>query len=1213
MITAPRIFRRVTRALPLLLAAILWLTAAGATAASWDSTTVDNSTNISGKYASMAVAPDGSLHIGYLDTNSVFPVLKYANNAGGASWKNFTIESLQPYINDVKLASTATVYTPAGPRIMAYSQNQATGQFKYQAVRKILGDGWQLQDIAGGKWPAAMGGGDQMPITAISDATRTGAVQHQGFSFITFSDGEKLWYANERDYYYYPFTGTGTVNQSDLGIDSNGAGHIVFYDPNAGLQYALNNTAPVTLVSGVTRNPVIAIDASNRLHVTYLGPINNIWYMNKPSGGAWSTPVNISSVGSIGGHLSLKADSGGSLHLAYYYNNAQANGKSFLRYMSRTPAGVWSAAEDVPPADQVSKDIGQYATVVVGPNNNISIAYYDVFRSKLCVARKVTPAINVSPAPVYYGNVQPYASLTKTVTVTNKGGSNLLLSGIPTLSGANAAEFAITANTCTSGLSIAAGTAGCSVTVRFIPTALGTKTASLNIVSNDPATATRAVDLRGMSYSPADSFTVNASATIGGAITPAGAVTAAGGSNQTFTITPDPGFLIGGVTVNGVSVGTLTSYTFVEVNANQSIAVAFTPVAPVATWVINEVDNVSGVDTGKYCSIARDEAGKLYVGYMDTSPLNPAPLFKYVTNSSGSWSTPVIVPAPTGSNFVTAGTATVYSEGIGPRFMAYTQDAATQVYGYSAARWRTAEGAWQLQPVAGPPTPFPMGAVTEDTFTGATQYQGKTFISYTDGNNLWYANERDMYYYEFESDNQLAGAGKQSDLVLDSLGNIHVVYYNPNGTLMYGTNTTPQATNFQVSALVNAFVSDPSITIDSQDTLHVAYVQAGRVKYLNGALVNGARVWSTPYDFGPCGTAGAFTSIEANGLDIVHLAYYSNNGNGIGTVMYAQRTASGSWSIPTPVWATGEASGSDVGRYATLMVDDHHNVSIAYYDASRTSLKVAIKQIPVINTPASVNFGYVVSGQESSKLVTVSNVGKVPLKIGSIVLNGADAAQFSVSNDNCSNATLVADASLPANKCTITVTFAPTINGTLTGSLRIPSNDSYTPIKEVALVGSTETILYVIDASAGNQGSIDPSGSTALPPGASQTFTITPDPGLHVANVLVDGVPQGPVISYTFENLDANHTIEAFFASYVRVAGVYIGTLQGAYDVSGPGAPVQAQARNFVEDLACDMNKEVVLEGGYDSLFSSQTGATILKGNLEVSDGGLEVQNLGIE
>ena len=36
--------------------------------------------------------------------------------------------------------------------------------------------------------------------------------------------------------------------------------------------------------------------------------------------------------------------------------------------------------------------------------------------------------------------------------------------------------------------------------------------------------------------------------------------------------------------------------------------------------------------------------------------------------------------------------------------------------------------------------------------------------------------------------------------------------------------------------------------------------------------------------------------------------------------------------------------------------------------------------------------------------------------------------------------------------------------------------------------------------------------------------------GYHVADVLVDGTSVGPVNSYTFTNVTANHTIAAIFA-----------------------------------------------------------------------------------
>src|SRR2546427_311984 len=71
---------------------------------------------------------------------------------------------------------------------------------------------------------------------------------------------------------------------------------------------------------------------------------------------------------------------------------------------------------------------------------------------------------------------------------------------------------------------------------------------------------------------------------------------------------------------------------------------------------------------------------------------------------------------------------------------------------------------------------------------------------------------------------------------------------------------------------------------------------------------------------------------------------------------------------------------------------------------------------------------------------------------------------------------------------------------------------------------------YAIAASAGANGSISPSGNVLVTYGANQTFTITPDTGYHVADVLVDGSSVGAVTSYTFTNVTANHTVAASFA-----------------------------------------------------------------------------------
>lgn len=72
---------------------------------------------------------------------------------------------------------------------------------------------------------------------------------------------------------------------------------------------------------------------------------------------------------------------------------------------------------------------------------------------------------------------------------------------------------------------------------------------------------------------------------------------------------------------------------------------------------------------------------------------------------------------------------------------------------------------------------------------------------------------------------------------------------------------------------------------------------------------------------------------------------------------------------------------------------------------------------------------------------------------------------------------------------------------------------------------------FTITASAGSGGSISPSGSLARAPGTNQTFTIAPNSGYEIANVLVDGKSVGSINTYTFSDIDTNHSISVTFSS----------------------------------------------------------------------------------
>jgi hypothetical protein len=114
---------------------------------------------------------------------------------------------------------------------------------------------------------------------------------------------------------------------------------------------------------------------------------------------------------------------------------------------------------------------------------------------------------------------------------------------------------------------------------------------------------------------------------------------------------------------------------------------------------------------------------------------------------------------------------------------------------------------------------------------------------------------------------------------------------------------------------------------------------------------------------------------------------------------------------------------------------------------------------------------------------------------------------------------------------------------------------------------------YTIAASAGTGGSITPSGDVVVDCGADQEFTITPGACYDIADVLVDNVSQGAIATYTFEDVDQDHTIAASFVlkTYTIVASAGTG---GSITPSG----------DVVVDCGADQEFTITPEACYDIL-----------------------------
>jgi uncharacterized repeat protein (TIGR02543 family) len=158
-----------------------------------------------------------------------------------------------------------------------------------------------------------------------------------------------------------------------------------------------------------------------------------------------------------------------------------------------------------------------------------------------------------------------------------------------------------------------------------------------------------------------------------------------------------------------------------------------------------------------------------------------------------------------------------------------------------------------------------------------------------------------------------------------------------------------------------------------------------------------------------------------------------------------------------------------------------------------------------------------------------------------------------------------------------------------------------------------QTNTYTITPTAGAHGAISPATVQTVNYGSSLTFTITPDEGYRIANVLVDNVSAGAVASYRFDSIQANHTIIATFSissnltnsekiaisgELVDQSGQRVGVPAPAtinmtidlFTTASQGIPVYSETFNTSD------NTGIVVDNGY---FTARLGDGSTLGNLQ--------------
>jgi hypothetical protein len=174
----------------------------------------------------------------------------------------------------------------------------------------------------------------------------------------------------------------------------------------------------------------------------------------------------------------------------------------------------YTPTTNINPPNLPWKELGVRVKNPTGKEAIIEASFDEVMIGASCC-----PEIDVNPQSVEFGKVLPGGTSDQTVTVTNVGSVTLTLGTI----GSPSAPFSIAGGTCSNNQTLPPQ-GGCTLVIRFAPTAYGVYTSSFTIPSDDPAQPIVTVDPVNGTSPDHFTLTVSKSGTGNGSVTssPAG-------------------------------------------------------------------------------------------------------------------------------------------------------------------------------------------------------------------------------------------------------------------------------------------------------------------------------------------------------------------------------------------------------------------------------------------------------------------------------------------------------------------------------------------------------------------------------------------------------------------------------------------------------------------------------------------------------------------
>jgi hypothetical protein len=709
-----------------------------------------------------------------------------------------------------------------------------------------------------------------------------------------------------------------------------------------------------------------------------------------------------------------------------------------------------------------------------------------------------------------------------TITASAGSGGSISPSGAVKVNQAGNQTFSITAN---SGFSIS------SVTVDGANQGAITSFTFSNVQGNHTISAAFTQN----------NFTITASAGANGSISPTGNVVVSPGANQSFTITPNSGFKVSSVTVDGANQGAITSFTFSNVQANHTISATFTPItftitasagsggsiSPTGNVVVNQGASQSftiAANSGfSISSVTVDGANQGAITSFTFSNVTAnhtiAAAFKQntftITASAGSGGS----ISPTGNVVVNQGANQSFTITANSGFViaSVTVDGANQGTG-STFTFSNVQAAHTISAAF---NPIPTFTITASAGSGGSvSPSGTTTVN--QGGTLTVTITANSGFVIASVTVDGANQGVISSFTFSNVQANHTISatFNPiptftitasagaNGTITpSGTVTVNQGASASFTILANSGFTVSSVLVDG--------VSQGAISsYTFSSVVTNHTISATF-------TASIGGTLTGNAGDGFHNLAISPAATGTFTATF---DATPTVSPENGVVGLSNGAATAYGNIACIarfnptgQIDAYNGTAYAAASSINYSANVSYHFEMDVNTTAQTYSVYVTPAGGSKTLVG-----------SNYAFRSTAGAPTSLNNWSLDENATPAGASLTA--------------------------------KNLSVGGIT---TFTITASAGANGSISPSGAVVVAQGANQTFTITPNSGFSVGSVTVDGASQGAVTSFTFSNVQANHTISATFTSLPTFTITASAGANGSISPSGSVVVAQGASQSF--------------------------------------------------